>query len=194
MIYKLTLIISLNVCIVWGSLSTTVSKFQVLPLNSTSWKMLPKRENIVESIAECGMKCSKQFEDDQSCNAFQFSKGSQVCSQARIDPPMLNPPSQTLLESKIFVKLNDEGVPFKECPESHPHSYQNGSVCCKSNLVYPERGRNGLIRFDSDFCSSYLGGENISIACSHPPCVNYQYSNYSCEVENVILEGTPGMI
>ena len=179
--------------------SMVSSRFRMLPIDIAAWERLDKKQSVEEGLAECGIRCSMTYEDDKPCNTFQYNKGSKVCARGTITPPMLN---ESIDNGGIrtFVKINENGDAFEECPESYPYSMGLGSKCCRINVKnprndsWPEDLNEMFLDYNAGGCSRYTvpKGESKGIDCPNPPCMNNQNRDYACEIEDVILDGTPG--
>ena len=77
---------------------------------------------------------------------------------------------------KLFLSL----LPYSlgNCPSSHPWVYNNGDHCCETNLenVYAPQGElcdGGELALTSTCCFN-----NDAVACSDPPCPNYEGKHF----------------
>ena len=167
---------------------TTHHRYQVITLTHR-WDSLDKKRSTEAGLAECGVRCAREQEDDNSCNTFQYNKDSKVCARGTITPPMVDD-SQSNSGIRTFVKLKDNGLPFEDCPESHPYAVSSGSSCCNTylqptkNISLPTDVQDIFLDYESPKCSGEL-------ACDNYPCINHQNREHPCNIEDVILEGIP---
>ena len=91
---------------------------------------------------------------------------------------------EVTIESKpatpIEVMVRDDQKEDALCPSSHPYAFNQGKECCESKI---------LLRFDSTKCLS----KSTTCPSADQRCLNHNYENYGCYMENVDLSTTSNL-
>ena len=101
-------------------------------------------------------------------------------------------PQQPLFFNNLLQRVSESNEPLNllevvmargewevdtQCPASHPYAFNEGKKCCDSKK---------FLHFSSTEC---MGSFKACSFTDHP-CLNYNYMNYGCYIENVDLSTT----